>query len=243
MPMITVFGSEGRRGKLLREQAGDSCIGRYDITLPSSKSDCPLPDEVEVIIDFSLPQAWKDLDKLLERTDAALVSGTTGLGDDELKLLDKWSRERPVFYSSNMSRGIFVLGKLLEDAAAMLGDSFDIELIETHHSGKIDSPSGTALLLAEIWQEKCGGENRCGRHNSEGPRKKEMIGIHSVRGGDIVGEHDIHLLGTGERLLLSHTATSRSTFAIGALKAAEWLIGKPPGLYSMTDMMAGKTTE
>lgn len=243
MPVIAVFGSEGHMGKLVCLEAGDACIAGYDIKGPGLNLDVELPAEVDVIIDFSLPGAWRELDRLLEGSKTALVSGTTGLGAEEAKLIDKWSKERAVFYSANMSRGIFVLGRLLADSAEMLGEDFDMELVEIHHSRKVDSPSGTALTLSKIWKNRCGGDEKYGRQGAAGPRARGEIGIHSVRGGDVVGEHNIYLLGDGERLLLSHIATGRNTFAIGAVKAAEWLVGKPAGLYSMEDMMAGKITE
>ncbi len=236
---ICVFGSEGRMGQLVREEAGKSVIARYDRTPPGASVDIPLPPEVDTVIDFSLPSAWRDLDKLLHGTSAGLVSGTTGLGNTEMELLRKWSSERPVFFASNMSMGIYVLGRLLQTAASMLSDDFDLEIVEFHHRGKIDSPSGTALSLYEIWEKNSGGNKIMhGRSGSAGPRSPDETGIHSVRGGDIVGDHQLYLLGDGEKLLLSHSATGRRTFAVGALKAADFIYGKPPGLYSMGDMMS-----
>ncbi|MCD4848170.1 MAG: 4-hydroxy-tetrahydrodipicolinate reductase [Candidatus Aegiribacteria sp.] len=236
---ICVFGSEGRMGRLVREEAGSSIIACYDITTPGNSVDGKLPPEVDTVIDFTLPSAWEDLDKLLQGNTAGLVSGTTGLGNAEMELLRKWSSVRPVFFSSNMSMGIFVLGRLLQTAASMLADDFDLEIVEFHHSGKIDSPSGTALTLLNIWEKNGGGKKiTYGRSGPAGPRSPDETGIHSVRGGDIVGDHQLYLLGDGEKLLLSHSATGRRTFAIGALKAADFIFGKPPGLYSMEDMMS-----
>lgn len=235
---LCVFGSQGRMGKLVREEAGDSVIACYDARPPGRSPVEPLPGETDVVIDFSLPSAWHDLDTLLSSGDAALVSGTTGLGPSEEKMLRSWSRQRPVFYSSNMSRGIYVLGKLLKQAALMLKDQFSLEIVEYHHSGKVDSPSGTALTLAEIWRSaEGGGELVMGRSGPAGPREDEEIGIHSVRGGDVTGDHELNLLGQGERLCLSHSATGRRTFALGALRAAQFLRGMEPGLYGMEDMM------
>jgi 4-hydroxy-tetrahydrodipicolinate reductase len=160
-----------------------------------------------------------------------------------MELLRKWSLERPVFHSSNMSQGIHVLGKLLDLAAGMLSRDFSLEVVEIHHGGKVDSPSGTALSLVEIWEGHAGGGQRImGRCGAVGPREKDEIGIHSLRGGDVPGEHQLHLLGSGERLVLAHSATGRRTFVRGALRAAEFLIGREPGLYSMDDMMRGGGT-
>ncbi len=237
---LCVFGSEGRMGKLIMEEAGDSVIACYDIIPPGWNADIPIPDEVDVVLDFSLPSAWKDLDGLLSRSSAALVTGTTGLSVLQEKMLAGWSKQRAVFASSNMSIGIYVLGKLLAYAGEMLAGEYDLEIVECHHSGKIDSPSGTALTLAEIWERSSGGDRRLfGRSGRTEPRTHEEIGIHSMRGGDVAGEHQLHLLGKGERLLLSHSASGRRTFARGALRAAEFISGKPPGLYSMDDLMQG----
>jgi len=235
---LCVFGSSGRMGRLLREEAGDSVVACYDVIPPGMKVDVPLPEEIDVVMDFSLPSAWKDLDRLLSTSAAALVTGTTGLGDREKKMLAGWAKVRPVFASSNMSIGIYVLGKLLAYAGEMLAEDFDLEIVECHHSGKVDSPSGTALAFVEIWENSGGGSRRIfGRSGQAGPRSHDETGIHSLRGGDVAGDHQLHLLGKGERLLLSHSATGRRTFAAGALKAAEFLNGKAPGIYTMDDLI------
>lgn len=238
---LCVFGSEGRMGKLLRREAGNSVAACYDIVSPGTSPEVPLPAEVEVVLDFSLPAAWNDLDRLLEGSGAALVTGTTGLGPSHLDRLERWASERPVFSSSNMSVGIYVLGRLLKLAGKMLADDFVLELVEIHHGEKVDSPSGTALSLVDIWEECAGGGSRTmGRSGPAGPRKPGETGIHSLRGGDVAGEHQLHLLGGGERLVLTHMATGRETFVRGALKAAEFVRGRAPGLYSMKDMMEGE---
>jgi 4-hydroxy-tetrahydrodipicolinate reductase len=235
---LCIFGSEGRMGRLLREEAGDSVAVCYDMIPPGMKAAVPLPFDIDVVLDFSLPSAWKDLNRLLSSSSAALVTGTTGLGPPEMDMLAGWAKNRAVFASSNMSVGIYVLGKLLAYAGEMLAGDFDLEIVECHHSEKIDSPSGTALTLAGIW-ESCGGGSRkvFGRSGAAGPRTSAETGIHSIRGGDVAGEHQLHLLGNGERLLLSHSATGRRTFAAGALRAAEYIKGKPPGIYTMDDLM------
>ena len=238
---LCVFGSEGRMGRLVKDEAGDSVIACYDVIPPGRKADIPIPDEVDVVIDFSLPSAWKDLDRLLFPSSAALVTGTTGLGFIEKEMLADWAKRRAVFVSSNMSIGIYVLGKLLESAAEMLAGDFDLEIVECHHSGKVDSPSGTALTLFDIWEKSGGGRRKMlGRSGPAGPRSSDETGIHSLRGGDVTGDHQLYLLGKGERLLLSHSATGRRTFAAGALKAAEYVNGKAPGIYTMDDLMGRK---
>lgn len=246
MTGIAVFGCEGRMGRLVSSLIKNSsdlelCAG-YDIFQNGLSADNPLPGQTDVVIDFSSPSAWEDLDRLLSGSaGVSLVSGTTGLEEKHREKLRKWSEKRAVFYSPNMSRGIFALGRLLEKAAEMLSDEgFDIEIVEIHHRGKLDNPSGTALHMAEIWREQAGSGNLLwGRHGRTAPRNPEDICMHAVRGGDVVGEHQVHLLGNGERLILSHQATSRNTFALGALAAARFVAGlKSPGFYVMEDLFS-----
>jgi 4-hydroxy-tetrahydrodipicolinate reductase len=230
MTRVAIFGSEGRMGRLFLSQASE----KLKIIQTFDKGDsCKLDSSVEVVIDFSQASAWRDLDTLLTGTDAALVSGTTGPEINESRLLEKWISRRPVFYSSNMSVGIYVLGKLMKAATDMLGDSFDHELVEFHHRKKKDSPSGTALSLLENWP----GRAVFGRSGDSGEREPGTAGVHSVRGGDVAGEHHLYFLGNGERLTISHTATDRMIFVHGAVRAAEFIAGKPSGLYGMEDML------
>ncbi len=230
MIKAAVFGANGRMGKLVIREAE----GRLNILQTFELgANLQLDNSIDVIIDFSLPSAWKNLDILLSRTDAALVSGTTGLSDDNVLMLKNWAEKRSVFYSSNMSVGIYALGKLMQSATSMLGNSFDKELIEFHHSHKKDSPSGTAETLLENWT----GKQIYGREGNVGEREPGTIGVHAVRGGDIIGEHHLYFLGDGERLTLSHQATDRKVFALGAIRAAKFIITKAPGLYSMGDML------
>lgn len=241
---ICVFGSEGRMGRALRMEAGDSVAACYDVAPPGTPPDVPMPEDIDVVIDFSLPSAWGSLDRLLDPVNCALVTGTTGLGPDQEVLLRKWATMRPVFHASNMSVGVFVLGRLLETAGMLLcgsgsGDpGFSLEVVEIHHGGKLDSPSGTALRLVEVWEGIAGPASRTfGRSGQAGPRKPDEVGIHSLRGGDVTGEHQLHLLGPGERLVLAHSAEGRRTFAAGALRAARFVLDREPGLYSMEDML------
>jgi len=230
MTKVAIFGSEGRMGRLFASRA----LGKLEIVQTFDKGDsCKLNSSVEVVIDFSQASAWEDLNTLLTGTDAALVSGTTGTGVNESRYLEKWSSVRPVFYSSNMSIGIYVLGKLMRIATDMLGDSFDRELVEFHHRNKKDSPSGTALSLLKNWP----GRVVIGRNGDSGEREPGTAGVHSVRGGDVAGEHHLYFLGNGERLAISHTATDRIVFVHGAIRAAEFIAGRPSGLYGMEDML------
>lgn len=239
MIRIAVFGSEGRMGNLVREESGsdfgvEAC---YDVRSPGLSSDRDLPPEVQVVVDFSAADAWTDLDGLLKGTDAALVSGTTGLGDRQRDLLDAWARDRAVFWAANMSRGIYVLRRLLRMAAEMLNDA-DIELVEAHHKHKADSPSGTAVRIAEdLGEVRPGLRPVYGREGDHGARRSNELGMHSLRGGDVPGDHSIGFFCRGESVTLSHRVTSRRTFALGALRAAAFVAGRPPGRYGMQDLI------
>ena len=230
MTRVAIFGSDGRMGRLFT--GGSS--GKLDIVQTFDKGDSyKLDSSVEVVIDFSQVSAWGDLDTLLTGNEAALVSGTTGTGVNENRLLDKWSSVRPVFYSSNMSIGIYVLGELMRIATDMLGDSFDHELVEFHHRNKKDSPSGTALSLLGNWSEQV----VFGRNRDSGERKPGTAGVHSVRGGDVAGERRHYFHGDGEWFTKGQAATGRMVFVNGAIRAAEFIAGKPSGLYGMEDML------
>ncbi len=243
MTKAAVFGSEGRMGRLLRQEAperGFDITACYDISLAEPAG--TLPSAVEVVFDFSTPSAFESLGALLVGSGAALVSGTTGLGPAERALLAAWAVDRPVFHSPNMSLGIHVLGRLVFEAARLLGDRADLEIVEVHHRGKVDSPSGTAQKLLESWS---GGTGRqavpvMGRSGRRGPRERDEVGVHSVRGGDVAGDHEVHILLEGERMLLGHRASGRRLFVLGALEAAAFVMERPPGLYGMEDMMEGR---
>jgi 4-hydroxy-tetrahydrodipicolinate reductase len=197
-----------------------------------------------IVIDFSLPESVdKTVDYCLENK-AALVSGTTGLNEKQREKMEAASKEIPVIYGTNMSAGMNVLFNLVGKAATMLGDEYDIEIVEQHHRFKKDAPSGSALTLAENICEATGREiNKSlthGRNGKDALRKKGDIGMHAVRAGDIVGVHSVIFGTLGETVTLNHTANSRDTFVRGALRAAKWLVGKEPGLYSMADVMGIK---
>ena len=194
----------------------------------------------DVVIDFSSPPATLALAPIAASHGVALVSGTTGLGDDARAALWRAAERVAVLWEPNMSLGVHVLSDLVAKAAAALVD-WDVEVVETHHRAKVDAPSGTALRLADIAARSRAGASRLvhGREGRPGARPSDEIGMHAVRGGDILGDHVVHFMGGGERLELAHRATSRDVFAHGALRAARYLAHKPAGTYALRDLIAG----
>lgn len=190
-----------------------------------------------VCIDFSSPQSTLKTCEWAEKKGVAMVIGTTGLSDDQVKRVSSASTSVPLVLSPNMSIGVNMMFKLLKETAAILGQDYDMEIVELHHHLKKDAPSGTALKMAQILSGAIGEKLEkvavYHRQGMVGERKKNEIGIQSVRAGDIVGEHTVYFAGLGERLEITHKATSRDNFAQGALMAAQWLVGKPAGLYDM----------
>lgn len=194
----------------------------------------------DVVIDFSQPAALPHLLKLAMHQKIAVVSGTTRLDATGERLLDEAAKIVPVLWAANTSLGVQVLAELVTLAVQKLGLGFDVEIVETHHRAKIDSPSGTADRLRAAVEEARGELTRiAGREGNVGPRKQDEIAMLAMRGGDVIGDHTIHLLGQGERLELTHRATNRDLFARGALRAARFLHGKPPGRYTMADVLHG----
>jgi len=198
-------------------------------------------DGGDVVIEFSSPEATVSHLETAKSHKKALCIGTTGLNSAQMEQVKSASQTIPILSSPNMSVGVNLLFKLTGEAAAALGKGYDVEVIEAHHHFKKDAPSGTAKRLAEIIARAKGSDlaktGVYGRSGLVGPRAEEEIGIHAVRAGDIVGEHTVIFAGTGERIELIHRATSRDTFASGALKAAKFVAGKPAGLYSMQDVL------
>jgi 4-hydroxy-tetrahydrodipicolinate reductase len=194
----------------------------------------------DVVVDFSAPHATLALAPIAAAAGSAIVSGTTGLHRDERAALEDAAARVPVLWEPNMSIGVHVLSELVGRAAAVLAD-WDIEIVETHHRAKVDAPSGTAIRLAEVARAGRSGATHLvhGRHGKPGARGAAEIGMHALRGGDVVGDHVVHLLGGGERLELTHRATSRDVFAHGALRAARWIAGRPSGTYSLRDVLLG----
>jgi 4-hydroxy-tetrahydrodipicolinate reductase len=198
-------------------------------------------EDAEAIIDFTTPTALVSNLAVAKKMKIAIVVGTTGLTDEEHKIIKTASSSIPVLVSANMSVGVNLLFKIAPQIANALGDDYDIEIIEAHHNKKKDSPSGTAKRLAELIADAMGRELDnvavYGRHGNTGERPKGEIGIHAVRAGDIIGEHTIIYAGEDESIELKHRAHSRQAFALGALRAAKFLTDKSPGLYDMQDVI------
>lgn len=204
----------------------------------------PAKGVADVWIDFSAPAATMANLQAGVAAGAAMVIGTTGLSAADKDKIAVAAKSIPVVFTPNFSMGVNVMLKLVADAARLLGPGYDIEIVETHHRLKRDAPSGTALRLAEAVAEASGRDlaktARYDRHGDIGPRTDAEIGIQAVRGGDVFGDHTVFFLGQGDRVEITHRASSRDTFAHGALRAALWLAGKPAGLFDMQDVLGLK---
>ncbi len=249
MVKIAITGACGHMGRVIAGIIGERsdctvCAGidkageKYgDFPLVNSVFD--ISEKPDVIIDFSHPSALPDLLNYCKMNAVPLVIGTTGYSDEEKAQITAASSSIPVFFTFNMSLGINLLAELAKKAAQVLGDQFDVEIVEKHHNRKKDAPSGTAIMLAEAINEELGNSKHYiyDRHAVRRPRDKNEIGMSSIRGGTIVGEHDIIFAGHDEVITLSHSAQSREVFAVGAVNAAVFLSGKPAGLYAMGDLI------
>ena len=194
------------------------------------------PRNADVIIDFSSPAALKNHVAFALETKTALVVGTTGIED--FSLLEKASGEIPVIWAPNYSVGVNLLAKLVRISAEVLNEGFDVEIIEAHHRMKKDAPSGTALKLLNVVKDVYKTENVIyGREGMVGARPAREIAVHAVRGGDIVGDHTVLFAGLGERIELTHKASSRKTFSKGAIRAAKYIVKSGPGFYTMEDVL------
>ena len=198
-----------------------------------------IEEAADVVIDFSHPALLSDIIRYCKSTKTPAVIATTGLSDSQLADIDELSKEVAVFRSANMSLGINLLINLVKKAAPLLEGKFDVEIVEKHHNQKIDAPSGTALMLADAISEVLSDEPEYvyDRHSVRKKRSKTEIGIHSVRGGTIVGEHEVIFAGNDEIVEIKHTATSKGVFAEGAIKAAKFLVGKNAGMYNMQNLI------
>jgi 4-hydroxy-tetrahydrodipicolinate reductase len=248
MLKILLTGCGGRMGRVIAEicnQQNDiSIVAGVDPAMPECsfpvyQSCTEIKEEVDVIIDFSFHAAVSDILKYALENKVPAVIATTGFTPEELALIDEAKNQIPVFRSANMSLGVNLICQLAKRAARFLPD-FDIEIIEKHHNQKVDAPSGTALMLADEISSVMPEEMKYvyGREGVCGKRKKEEIGIHAVRGGTIVGEHDVIFAGANEVVTISHSAGSREILANGAVCAARFLAEQNPGLYSMKDIFA-----
>jgi len=254
MIKLLFCGVNGRMGKVTSELiesdklyserfeiiAGVDIVGAGSHSFPVYDSLDKAEQTPDVIIDFSHHSAVSSILAYAVDKRVPAVICTTGHTEEEIAAMKKAAEIIPVFYSRNMSVGINLLMQLTKSAAQMLGAEFDIEIVEMHHNKKLDAPSGTALMLAEAASEGAPYETEYvyDRHSVRKQRDKREIGIHSVRGGSIVGEHEVIFAGTDEVITLSHSAGSRRVFAAGALRAAEYMADKPAGMYDMEDVVS-----
>jgi len=261
---VAVIGASGRMGKflitavqaaegvslgaailkpgssLIGADAGEIAgVGKLGVVAVASLTDCV--DDFDVLIDFTMPTLTLENAAFCSKHQKAIVVGTTGLNDDEKALLNQAAMNSPVVFAPNMSVGVNLTLKLLTTAAEILGDDYDVEIVEAHHRHKVDSPSGTALRMGEVVAEALGRDlKECavyGREGQTGARTQKEIGFETIRAGDVVGEHTVWFATEGERIEITHKASSRMTFAKGAVRAASWLDGKAAGMYDMQDVL------
>ena len=263
---IAVAGSAGRMGRTLLEavlrdpeleltaafeQAGNAALGREAgelAGLPCAvklRADyAPALADADVLVDFTRPEGTLAHLEACVRLKKSMVIGTTGFGDAQRARIAAAARSIALVMAPNMAVGVNVTFKLAETAARILGDAYDVEIVEAHHRHKVDAPSGTALRLGEVVARALGRDlTACavhGRHGDTGERDPKAIGFHAIRGGDIVGEHTVIFAGAGERVEITVRSLSRMTYALGALRAAKFLRDRQPGLYDMFDVLALK---
>ncbi len=253
MAGIILTGCNGKMGRAVTnsvaETDGFEIVCGIDVFTeerygyPVFASPALIPDEItkkaDVIIDFSNPSALAGLLEYAVKNSLPAVICTTGLNDSQINLIKTASEKIPVFFSANMSLGVNLVCELAKKAAAVLGNAYDIEIIEMHHNQKIDAPSGTALMIADSIREELddGVKYEYDRHSKREKRTKNEIGIHAVRGGTITGEHQVIFAGHDEIISISHSARSKELFATGAVNAAGFICGKDAGLYNMSDML------
>ena len=264
MRRIAVMGAAGRMGKILIEAVGqaegakltaavdrpDSSLigadagelaaqGKIGVTLAGDLN--AVLDQFDVLIDFTHPSVTLKNLEICRRAGKAMVIGTTGFSPEERQQLEAAAQEIPIVFAANYSVGVNLCLKLLDTAARVLGDDVDIEIIEAHHRHKVDAPSGTALRMGEVVANALGRDLQkvavYGREGQTGARERETIGFATVRAGDVVGDHTVLFAADGERVEITHKASSRMTFATGAVRAALWLQTQPAGLYDMQDVL------
>ena len=248
MLKVILSGCSGKMGGVITELvendkdaqivAGVDPFFKEGLKYPVYPNFNDLPN-ADVIIDFSHPAALDNILAYAIKNNVAFVAATTGYTDEQIAKIKDAAKKIPVFFTFNMSLGINLLTALVQRAAAILGDGFDIEIIEKHHNQKIDAPSGTAIMLANAINETLDNKMiyEYDRHSKREKRGNNEIGIHSVRGGTIVGEHEVIFAGNNEVLTLTHQAFSKNVFAVGAVRAAKFLKGKPAGLYDMNNLI------
>jgi len=249
MTSILLCGANGKMGKavdsIVTADNDAKIVAGIDLidngnSYPIYKSIYDVKEDFDVIIDFSHPSVTDSILDYANENNIPAVICTTGLSKEQISKIEFYSKEVPLFFSANMSIGINLLIDLVKRASRILEENFDIEIIEKHHNLKLDAPSGTALAIADGISEAVSfnPEYVYDRHSVRKKRDKAEIGIHSMRGGTIVGEHSVIFAGNNEVIEINHSATSKEVFAVGAVKAAKFIKNKPAGLYNMTQLIA-----
>ena len=241
MIKIAVVGASGRMGQTIIESIGQNDKTSLGVSLDKGDDLNAVLDQFDVLIDFTRPEATLEYLAICEQANKSIVIGTTGFDDAGLLAIENAAKNIPVVFAPNMSVGVNLSLKLLDMAARVIGEDADIEIVEAHHRHKVDAPSGTALKMGEVVANALGRDlSTCavyGREGIEGPRDRQTIGFSTIRGGDVVGEHTVSFFMEGERVEITHKASSRMTFANGAVRAASWLEAQNSGLYSMQDVL------
>lgn len=246
---IIVCGACGKMGgnvlSLLADDTQATAVCGVDlfpkeIGIPVYKSFSEVTEKADVIIDFSSPIGLKERLDYAKANGLGVVLAATGFTADDLKMVDEYVKEIAIFKTANLSLGVNLMQALIKTAAEVLGDAYDVEIIERHHNLKKDAPSGTALMLADTINEAFDGGKKFvnGREGIVGAREKTEIGIHAVRGGTIVGEHEVMFAGEDEIITITHSARSKRVFAVGAIRAAKFLATKEAGMYEMKHLLA-----
>lgn len=226
----------GAMGKIISEMLGDDLFLNVALECENKNFD-NVNDKIDVIIDFSSPFNLDMICDYVSKTKTPVVFATTGYSKEQLDKINELSKIAPVLRSANFSLGVIVLNRLVKEVTPLL-EGYDIEIIEAHHNKKVDAPSGTAKMLLKSAMDATGYDAKMGR-NGYCPREKNEIGVSAVRGGTIVGEHEVMYCGNDEVITLKHSAQSKKIFATGAIKAARWLKDQKPGFYDMEDVLFG----
>jgi 4-hydroxy-tetrahydrodipicolinate reductase len=243
-PATTLAAAIERSGStLLGVDAGELAgIGTLGVTLTEDLA--AVMGDIEVLIDFSLPEATEQNVQVCAKHKVAMVIGTTGLSDAQEQALDQACEQIPVVYAGNYSTGVNLSLKLIEMAAKAFGETADIEVLEAHHKHKVDAPSGTAYMMANAAADARGQNLKdvavYGREGQTGAREPGTIGIHAIRGGEIIGDHTVMFIADGEMVEITHRARERMTFAAGAVRAASWIVSQPRGRFDMQDVLGLK---
>ena len=249
---ILLCGANGKMGKAVQRAAADfedvRIAAGYDLNTESDSFPVydtfgNISEKIDCIIDFSHPSVLDGMLDFAMQNKIPAVICTTGLSKEQISKIGNCSKEIPLFFSANMSIGVNLIIDLVKRAAKILDGSFDIEIVEKHHNQKLDAPSGTALAIADAISESVSfnPQYTYDRHSVRKKRDKNEIGIHAIRGGNIVGEHTVIFAGTDEVIEVKHSAASKEVFAVGAIRAAKFMTGKPKGMYSMSDIIADLT--